>query len=239
MSDAHATQEPAEETASSLLRQLSFEPKRPHFAIGLLFLVLGLLITVAVIRPDGANPWQSARTEDLVQILDGLDSRQERLAAESSRLSALQADLEKGSTAQALEESRRKVGALQVLAGTTAVTGPGLTITITDPSGAVDSPVLIDAVQELRDAGAEAIQVGDSRVVVDTWFADRGQGLVVDGTPVLTPIRIVAIGDPDTLKGAVGIPGGLADTVGARGADFATTTAQSLTISVTVPSTAD
>ena len=35
---------------------------------------------------------------------------------------------------------------------------------------------MLDAVQELRDAGAEAIQIGDVRVVADTWFADTDDG---------------------------------------------------------------
>jgi len=202
-------------------------------------LVLGLLVTVAVIRPDGTSPWQNARTEDLVQILDGLDARQQRLLAESARLATLQADLERGSTAEALAEAQRRVVALQVLAGTTPVTGPGLTISIADSKGAVDSPLLLDAVQELRDAGAEAIQVGDTRVVVNTWFADGPRGTLVDGNPIPQPLVIRAIGDPDTMKAAMSIPGGLADTVRTRGAGFDTTTAQSMAISVTVPSTAD
>jgi uncharacterized protein YlxW (UPF0749 family) len=238
MSDAPVSA-PADESPATLLRQLAFEPRRPHFAIGMLFLVLGLLITVAVTRPAGTAPWQTARTEDLVQLLDGLDARQQRLLAESARLTALQGDLERGSTAEALAESQRKVAALQVMAGTTPVDGPGLTISISDPKAAVDAPLLLDAVQELRDAGAEAIQVGGNRVVVDTWFADSPRGVVVDGSPIPAPLTIRAIGDPDTMKAAMGIPGGLADTVRTRGAEFATTTAQSMSISVTVPSTAD
>jgi uncharacterized protein YlxW (UPF0749 family) len=238
MADATA-RPPAEDTPTDLLRQLAFRPQRPHFVIGLLFLILGLLITVAVSRPAGSASYQGARTEDLVQILDGLDARQQRLLAESARLSALQADLERGSTADALAESERKVAALQVMAGTTPVTGPGVTISITDPSGAVDAPALLDAVQELRDAGAEAIQVGPARVVVSTWFGAGPRGVTVDGVPVGSPLVIRAIGDPDTMRTAVGIPGGLADTVRTRRAEIATTTAQSMSISVTVPSTAD
>jgi uncharacterized protein YlxW (UPF0749 family) len=207
--------------------------------IGLLFVVLGLLVTVAVVHPGQDSPWRTARTEDLVQILDGLGARQERLDAESARLAALQTDLEKGSTAEALAESRRKLAALQVLSGTTPVTGPGLTITLTDPQGAIDSPILLDAVQELRDAGAEAVQVGQTRVVVDTWFGDSAAGPVVNGSALASPITILAIGDPETMEAALSIPGGLADSVRTRGAEFAATAAQSMTISVTVPNTTD
>lgn len=223
----------------SLLGQLAFQPSRPHLFIGVLFLVLGLLVTMAIVRPGQDEPWRSARTEDLVQILDDLGARQERLDAESARLTVLQRDLESGSTVEAVAEAKRQLEALQVLTGTTPVTGPGLTILITDPDGTVDAPLLLDAVQELRDAGAEAIQVGTSRVVVDTWFADADGAVVVNGEPLTAPIRIVAIGEPDTMAAALSIPGGLADSVRTRGADFAASTSQALTISVTVPETTE
>jgi uncharacterized protein YlxW (UPF0749 family) len=223
----------------SLLGQLAFQPSRPHLFIGLLFLVLGLLVTLAVVRPGEDELYRSARTEDLVQILDDLGARQDRLEAEGARLGALQRDLEAGSTVDAVAEAQRQLEALQVLTGTTPVVGPGLTIVITDPDGAVDAPLLLDAVQELRDAGAEAIQVGSTRVVVDTWFADADGGVVVNGEPLTGPVRIAAIGDPETMTAAVSIPGGLADSVRTRGADFAASTSQALSISVTVPETTD
>lgn len=244
MSDAPAREDSALPTTEpptprSLLGQLAFQPSRPHLFIGVLFLVLGLLVTLAIVRPGDDEPWRNARTEDLVQILDDLGARQDRLEAESTRLTALQRDLEAGSTVDAVAEAQRQLEALQVLTGTTPVVGPGLTIVITDPDGVVDAPVLLDAVQELRDAGAEAIQVGSTRVVVDTWFADADGSVVVNGEPVSEPVRIVAIGDPETMAAAVSIPGGLADSVRTRGADFAASTSQALSISVTVPETTD
>ena len=222
---------------STLARQLAFRPARPHLVIGLLFVVLGLLVTVAVFRPGTDEPWRTARTEDLVQILDDLGAREQRLDAESARLSGLQSDLESGSTIEALAESQRQLEALRVLTGTTPVYGPGLRIDLTDAEGVIDAAVLLDAVQELRDAGAEAIQVGDTRVVVDTWFGDGPEGIVVSGEPLAKPITILAIGDPEGLAVAMSIPGGLADSVRTRGAGFEASTAQALTISVTVPST--
>ncbi len=228
----------AKESPRALLGQLAFRPSRPHLLIGMLFLVLGLLVTIAVLRPGEDEPWRTARTEDLVQILDDLGARQDRLEAESVRLSALERDLEAGSQAEAIAEAQRQLAALQVLSGTTPVSGPGVVITINDPDGVVEAPTILDAVQELRDAGAEAIQVGPSRVVVDTWFVNDEPGISVSGTRVTPPYRIFAIGDPDTMLAALSIPGGVADSVRTRGAQFAASDAQDLTISVTVPESA-
>lgn len=236
--DPTKVEEPTTE-ASRVLHQLAFRPSRPHLVIGLLFAVLGLLVAVAIARPGSDDRWRTARTEDLVQILDDLSSRQQRLDVESVRLTGLERDLEAGSTVEAAAEATRRLAALQVLTGTTPVEGPGLSIVISDPKGQVDAAVVLDAVQELRDAGAEAIQVGTTRVVVDTWFADSPEGVVVDGQPAGRPLRILAIGDPSTLATAMGIPGGVADSVRTRGAVFAASTDPSMSISVTVPETTD
>lgn len=227
---------PATESGRALIRRLAYQPSRPHLMIGALFLLLGLLITVVVVAPsDDEDEWRTARTEDLVQVLDDLSARQARLEEESARLAALQRDLESGSTAEALAEARRQLEALRVMAGTTPVSGPGVAVVIDDPDGRVDAPVLVNAVQELRDAGAEAIQVGETRVAVDTWFADSDDGVTVGGVPLGRSFEILAIGEPETISAALGIPGGLAESVRTRGADFRTTSDPNLTISVTVP----
>jgi uncharacterized protein YlxW (UPF0749 family) len=75
----------------------------------------------------------------------------------------------------------------------------------------VQAAFMLDALQELRDAGAEAVQIGDVRVVASTSFADPpdGNGIVIDGTVVRSPYTVRAIGDPDVLEPALRIPGGV------------------------------
>ena len=228
------------ESRHDVLRQLAFRPSRPHLLIGLLFLILGLLGTVAVQQQGTGDVLATARTEDLVRILDDLGEQQTRLSQESQRLAEVRQGLEAGSTVEAAAEAQRRLAALEVLSGTTPVTGPGVRVTLSDAPGstsAVDASTVLDAVQELRDAGAQAIQVGPVRVGVATWFADSASGVVADGTSVGTPVTIDAVGDPQTLSAALSIPGGLADTVRTRGADFELTSDPAVSISVTVPTT--
>jgi uncharacterized protein YlxW (UPF0749 family) len=69
-------------------------------------------------------------------------------------------------------------------------------------------------VEEMRDAGAEVIEVNNSiRVVASTWFASTAKGLVVDGTPVTSPITIEVIGDPHSLQEAANFRGGLVSEI--------------------------
>ncbi len=93
-----------------------------------------------------------------------------------------------------------------------------------DPKQAVTAPLLLDTIEELRDAGAEAIQINDIRVVANTYFSDVSGGVAVSGTPLSTPYTITAIGDSQTLASAMDIPGGVNESVRNVGGDTVVTT---------------
>lgn len=185
--------------------------------VGLCCAILGFGIVATSANRTSGGILQNARTEDLIRILDDLSEREQRIAAEQRELEIAQERLTAGNPDAALSEARDRADALAILAGTAPVTGRGIILRISDPSGVVDSPILLNAVQELRDAGAEAIQVGSVRVVANTWFGDSSRGVLVSGTPVKAPISIRAVGDSATLATAMDIPGGVADTVRAVG----------------------
>jgi uncharacterized protein YlxW (UPF0749 family) len=112
----------------------------------------------------------------------------------------------------ALEEARTRSTALGILAGTVPAQGPGIELTITDPERRFAAEDLLDAIEELRAAGAEAIQVGGVRVGLDTAFVATDRGIAVDGVSLAAPYPIIAIGEPATLATAMEIPGGVSDT---------------------------
>jgi uncharacterized protein YlxW (UPF0749 family) len=90
--------------------------------------------------------------------------------------------------------------------------------------------VLLDAIQELRDAGAEAIQVDDVRIVASSHFGQGANGLEIDGKRVKQPYTITAIGDPTTMSSAMEIPGGLSENIRGLGATIGITQAKELTV---------
>ena len=209
-----------------LLALLTPRRRRVDVAVAVLVGLLGFAVVVQVrsTRTDGLLA--SARQEDLVQILDDLSNRSDRLRQEITTLSATRERLTSGTDASeaALTEARRRTQLLGILAGTTAAIGPGITVTVTDPKGRVGADVLLDALEELRDAGAEAVQIegvgaaGPAvRVVASTSLRNAGGGVAVDGTVLRSPYRFVVIGDPATLSAALAIPGGVIDTVDQQG----------------------
>ena len=100
------------------------------------------------------------------------------------------------------------------------VTGPGVRVTITEQTGPVDIDSILDTVEELRTAGAEAMQINDEvRVVAQTSFEDEVGGISVDGTQLTSPYVIDVIGDPHTLEGALVFSQGPASQLRDDGAD--------------------
>jgi uncharacterized protein YlxW (UPF0749 family) len=203
-------------SATTIRRRLALRATRTQAVVAIIFVALGFLLVLAIRDEDEVVPLGSARTEDLVTILDDLTTRRGTLEAEVRRLEVARERLVAGSEGQAIVEAQRRANALEVLAGTTQVAGEGIEVRIDADTG-VRADTVLDAVQELRDAGAEAIAVNGLRVVVNTWFADSDAGVVISGTPVTAPITIAAIGDPQTMTTALRIPGGVAESV--RAAD--------------------
>ncbi|MFK0060581.1 DUF881 domain-containing protein [Streptomyces werraensis] len=189
---------------------------RAQLIVALLLFGLGFGLAVQVASTsDTDSALRGARQEDLVRILDELDARTERLEDEKQGLEKQREELENSS--DQAEEARRqtieKERQLGVLAGTVAAQGPGIEMTIEDTKGTVESDMLLDAVQELRAAGAEAIQVNGVRVVAGTYLSDVDGGVSVDGNKIKSPYRFKVIGKSQDLEPALNIPGGVVQTL--------------------------
>ncbi|MFF4350074.1 DUF881 domain-containing protein [Streptomyces sp. NPDC001530] len=183
-------------------------------AVLLFGLGFGLAVQVAS-NSDSGSALRGARQEDLVRILDELDNRTQRLEDEKQGLEDQRTELENSSNQaeEARKQTVEKEKQLGILAGTVAAQGPGITLTINDTKGTVKADMLLDAIQELRAAGAEAIQVNGVRVVASTYLTDSGSGVKVDGNKITQPYRFKVIGKPQDLEPALNIPGGVVQTL--------------------------
>lgn len=197
---------------------------RAQLVAALLLGVLGFAAAVQV-RSNQDAGLSGLRQTDLVRILDDVSERAARLQAEARDLQRTRDSVSGGSASNsaALQAARERARVLGILAGTLPATGPGIELTISDAQGKVGSDVLLDALQELRDAGAEAIEVSTVdgpavRVVASTSLVDTEDGVEVDGTALTSPYRLRVIGESRTLASALDIPGGVLDVVSQRGA---------------------
>jgi uncharacterized protein YlxW (UPF0749 family) len=155
----------------------------------------------------------------LLVLLDSLRQREAALNAEVADLQRTLASLQaSGSSNQAaIENAQARLAALSILVGTVAATGPGVRVIIDDPGPGVAPQAMLDVINELRAAGAEAIEINDGhqavRVGVDTWVVGAPGALTIDGKRLSAPYYVVAIGDAPTLAAAMNIPGGAVDSV--------------------------
>lgn len=224
-----------------LLETVTAPPSRGQLVTALLLAVLGAGAVIQMRATEGSNEFAGARRGDLVQLLDSLSAADLRAREQLQELEAAREELRTSSdrAAVAAEEARREANELAILSGLAPATGPGVRLTLNDPRDAVGARIILNAIEELRDAGAEVIAVnGVARVVAQTWFADSSTGITIDGTEVEAPYEIVAIGDPDTLAQAVSFRGGLTDEVESVGGTVEVAPSSSLTVSAVVDETA-
>jgi uncharacterized protein YlxW (UPF0749 family) len=185
----------------------------------LLCVLLGAAIATQVRQNNSGDALDTARPADLLVLLDSLRQREATLSTEVTELQRTLATLQaSGSSDQAaIQNAQARLAALSILIGTVGATGPGVTVRIDDPGPGVAPEAMLDVINELRAAGAEAIQIGDGHQVVragvDSWIVGAPGALIVDGKTLMPPYSVLAIGDPPTLAAAMNIPGGAVDSV--------------------------
>jgi uncharacterized protein YlxW (UPF0749 family) len=214
-----------EPTSSSgrtrLLRSLT-RPSRTQVIVGVLLALVGFAAIVQVRATEIDDTYAGLRQQDLIDVLDGLAGTTERTESEIERLEEAREDLRTDTrrVGTALEEAQTQADTLAILAGTVPVTGPGIRVTITETDTAVAVQDFIDLVQELRTSNAEAMQLNSKvRLVAQSSFAEGEGGLVVDGELLGPPYVLDAIGDPDTLSGAISIVRGVVSDLRDAGAE--------------------
>lgn len=170
---------------------------------GALLAVLGFAAVVQVTSNSSDTAYVGARQNELISLINNLSLASERAENEIAQLAETRSSLLNDTEARqaALDRAAQLADERGILAGTLAALGPGVVVTVKDDSGAVGAGNLINAIQELRDAGAEAIEINNTvRVVAQTSVRDLPEGgVVIDGTELSAPYIVEAIGAPETL----------------------------------------
>lgn len=203
--------------------------------IGVLTALLGFAIAVQLHANSQSDSLAGLREDDLIGILDNQNARADRLRQQIAELErslrSLQTSGDKSAAAR--RQAEQEAQALGVLLGTLPATGPGVIVRIADPQHRLGAETLLDVVEELRGAGAEAISFAGVRVSTETAFTGSADSVAVDGRPVQAPYVVEAIGGAKTLDTALNIPGGVAAVVRADGGTLSVSERASITITVT------
>ncbi len=189
---------------------------RPAVVAGCL--LIGFVLVVAYIHTHRGAP-EAAKVHD--SLVDRVRSGQQA----GDDLAATVGDLER-QLSRVQDRALPKSGPLaenldlaRLQAGLVAVSGPGMTVTLREPTAAPASPtpgrggtnsiettnILTDrdvrsVVNELWRDGAEAISVNDVRLTPTSAIRFAGEAVLVDFQPITSPYEIRALGNADELS---------------------------------------
>lgn len=99
-----------------------------------------------------------------------------------------------------LEEAKNQINEGNKIIGLTEVTGSGVIITVADGDiDLVHDSDILKIVNELKNAGAEAISINGQRVILTTSIICGGNIINMNGERIGSPFEIKAIGSPEAL----------------------------------------
>jgi uncharacterized protein YlxW (UPF0749 family) len=181
---------------------------RNQLTISAVTLALGFLVVVQLQVQQSSPGLAALSAQDLTVLVANLNTRNDQLRTEIARLERELASLtgaqSRGETS--VDQIRQDLARLRAWSGLEPVAGPGVTITI---SGEIEGAGVEDLINELHNAGAEAMAVDDVRVVPGSVVAGPGRGLSIENTPLEDPFEVRAIGSPETLTGSLTRIGGV------------------------------
>ncbi|QWW20668.1 DUF881 domain-containing protein [Schaalia sp. 19OD2882] len=194
-------------------------PRAMHVLLLVICLFLGTAL-VTQVRSQRHDPLETLKQEDLVILLGELDEREKVLRAERAELQTRLDQLRRAADQRsAADEAVRKTTELaRVNAGTVPVTGQGVQVTVIDKDNALGATQFVMALGELRNAGAEAVELNGVRLTSRAYFSSDARGVLVNGQRISSPYVWKIIGPAKTIAAALEIQAGSAAQMRAKGA---------------------
>jgi uncharacterized protein YlxW (UPF0749 family) len=182
--------------------------RRNQFSLAIVAFLLGALVVVQLRSQAAGNGLDTLTTTELTVLVGNLNTRNDQLRAEiatnQAELAALQASDARGDTS--IGQLQVDLARVRAWTGLDPVMGPGVRITVT---GGLHAGSVQDLVNELRNAGAEAIAVDDVRVEPNSIVDGPVGGLLIESTHLGDPFEVSAIGNPNSLTGSLTRAGGI------------------------------
>ncbi len=97
----------------------------------------------------------------------------------------------------------REINENEKLIGVTDVSGEGIIINILDGKDLIHQEDLIILIDELKNSGSQAISINEQRITNSTYLYCDGTVILIDGVKIGNPFTIKAIGDAETIYGAL------------------------------------
>jgi len=182
--------------------------RRAQLSIFAVAVLIGML-AVGQLRSQARPPEiSSLSAQELSTLVETLTTRNRELRSGLADIREQLREYRLSGTqgASALQVGREDLRRITAFAGLAAVDGQGIVMTV---EGDLDPIALNDLINELRNAGAEAIAVDGVRITARSVVVQGALALQVDGVDVGERFTLRAVGSPDGLLGAMQRPGGI------------------------------
>lgn len=181
---------------------------RNQLTIAAVTFILGVLVIVQLRTQASGAAFAGLSSQDLTVLVANLNDRNDQLRAEIAtlerELAVLNRNTERGDAS--LTELRADLKRVRLYAGIDPATGPGVSVVVHGP---IDGSGLEDLVNELRNAGAEAMAIDDVRLVPGVVAVGPPGAVTLDGVRLEDPFTVWVIGAPDKLTGSLTRSGGI------------------------------
>lgn len=180
-----------------------------------LILVCVMFMQFKVVNETDIAQIESMREDELEEAVaewkEKYEEAYEKLSDTSDKINEYNEKMQ--SNAETEELINKELTEAKTNYGLTDVTGEGIIVTLTDTEEmAYDSDDLLELVNELRLAGAEAISINDERIVNTSDIVNiTSTTIKVNSKNITSPYTIKAIGDNTYLKSALTIKNGYYD----------------------------
>lgn len=182
--------------------------RRSQLAISAVAFVLGLLVVAQLRSQQAAPALAGVSSQDLTVLVANLNTRNDQLRGEIADLEGELAEL-RGNQARgdtSVDELREDLLRVRAYAGLEPVVGQGIAITVAGP---ISGQSVEELINELWNAGAEAVAIGDVRLVPGTVVAGPPGGLSIGREALDDPFEVRAVGASQTMTGSLTRLGGI------------------------------
>lgn len=181
---------------------------RNQLTIAAVTFILGVLVIVQLRTQASGAAFAGLSSQDLTVLVANLNDRNDQLRTEIAtlerELAVLSRNTERGDAS--LNELRADLRRVRLYAGIDPATGPGVSVVVHGP---IDGTGLEDLVNELRNAGAEAMAIEGVRLVPGVVAVGPAGTVMLGSSRLEDPFTVWAIGAPDKLTGSLTRSGGI------------------------------
>jgi uncharacterized protein YlxW (UPF0749 family) len=189
-----------------------------QLTLAVVTLLLGFLVVVQLRTQASVTAFAGLSSQDLTVLVANLDARNDQLRTEvatlEQELGVLQQNTQRGDAS--VDELRADLRRVRLYSGIDPATGPGVSVVVHGP---IDGSGIEDLINELRNAGAEAMAIEATRLVPSVVAMGPAGAAEIGGTGLKDPFTVYAIGAPDKLTGSLTRPGGIISQLSATQPD--------------------